>query len=225
MKRKFYLLFALALFCCTLQWNNLQATGCSNVTSAGSIGYDQSGCSPFDPALIQSLTMPSGGSGTLQYVWLYKNATTGNVFQQVSGATSSTYNPGVITETTYFRRCSRRNNCTDYVGESNIICMTVNNCCNATISALTIFNLGNSTTFTTLTNGASYDISQLPANWNIDAALGGTSGESVQFTLTGTTSASKIENTIPYRLPTDLSPLNLGVHNWKCVELGFFWKL
>lgn len=94
------------------------APACQNVTNAGEIGAAQSGCSPFDPSNITSISNPSGGSGTLEYVWL-QSTNGGTNYTMISGATSSTYNPGVITMTTWYRRCARRAGCTDYVGESN----------------------------------------------------------------------------------------------------------
>ncbi len=210
MKSKIYFVFAVTLLLCFFySSNHVLATGCSNVTNPGMIGNAQSGCSPFDPSLIQNLQSPSGGSGTLQYVWLYKNSSTGNNFQQISGATSSSYDPGPLTESTYFRRCARRYGCNDYVGESNIICMTVTNCCNATIGALSFYNLNNSSTFSTITNLGTYDLTNLPSNWNIEAAVTGSNIGSVKFDITGPVSSSHIENSNPYRTPGDAIALNL----------------
>jgi hypothetical protein len=43
---------------------------CDNVTNAGSICCNQSGCAPFDPGIISNSQLPSGGSGAIEYVWL-----------------------------------------------------------------------------------------------------------------------------------------------------------
>ena len=108
---------------------------CDNVTNAGSIGVAQSGCSPFDPALITSHSNPSGGSGDLEYVWL-SSTNGGSNYTMISGANGSTYNPGSITETTWYRRCARRAGCTSYVGESNWVKMTVTGpCCDNVTNA------------------------------------------------------------------------------------------
>lgn len=50
-----------------LKWDNLMLTTvCSNVTDAGSIGYDETFCGlSFNPSNIVNVTLPSGGSGTL----------------------------------------------------------------------------------------------------------------------------------------------------------------
>ena len=64
--------------------------------------------------------MPSGGSGDLEYVWLI-SYDGGNTNTVILGANGASYDPGVITQTTWYRRCARRSYCTDYVGESNWI--------------------------------------------------------------------------------------------------------
>ncbi|MEZ4800189.1 MAG: T9SS type A sorting domain-containing protein [Flavobacteriales bacterium] len=103
---------------------------CNNVTDGGSICCDQTGCLPsFDPAPINNYTYPSGGSGTIEYMWLYKNATTNWQWVQILNAFGDSYDPGVITENTTFRRCSRRSNCTSWDGESNDVTITLGNCC------------------------------------------------------------------------------------------------
>lgn len=101
---------------------------CNNITNGGSIGNSQSGCSPFDASTITNVSSPTGGSGTIEYMWLYKNNSTGNNFWQVSGASSATYNPPALTETTTYRRCSRRSGCSSWDGESNDVVITVTNC-------------------------------------------------------------------------------------------------
>jgi choice-of-anchor A domain-containing protein len=117
------------------------APACDNITNAGQIGYAASGCTvnggSFDPPLINSITDPSGGTGALEIIWIYLNTSTGGNFWQVSGATGLTYDPPAITETTTFRRCSRRAGCTDFVGESNDIIMTLATPPNFTISNTT----------------------------------------------------------------------------------------
>ena len=109
---------------------------CNNVTSGGSIGSNQSGCSGFDPAAFTSVTDPSGGGTTaLEIIWL--KSTTSSVLTTatqsqwitIAGATGLTYNADPLTQTTYFTRCSRRAGCTDYVGEANVITVTINANC------------------------------------------------------------------------------------------------
>lgn len=119
--------------------NNCQQTAsvtitrpaCCNVTAAGSIGNGQSNCGPFNPSTITNVASPSGGLGNIEYIWLSSTVnvpnTSGNPYWNIiSGATSATYNPGSISQTTYYLRCSRRAGCTAWVGESNVVAMVVN---------------------------------------------------------------------------------------------------
>ena len=99
---------------------------CCNVTSSGTIGNAQTSCGAFDPLAITSLAPASGGTNLVEYVWMYKNASTGWNFQMVAGADSETYDPGFLTETTVYRRCARNQGCTSWPGETNDITMTVN---------------------------------------------------------------------------------------------------
>ncbi len=107
---------------------------CDNVTSGGTIGNPQTGCGSFDPAPLTNVSLPTGGSGTIEYIWMKSTttpvytATTATQWSLIIGATAETYDPGVLTQTTYFLRCSRRNPCSDYLGESNIITVTISRC-------------------------------------------------------------------------------------------------
>ena len=103
---------------------------CDNVTNGGSIGGAQSGCGPFDPQPLTSVSLPSGGSGAIEYIWL--SSTSGcptMMSQSISGTNSATYDPPVLTQTTWFVRCSRRAGCTDWtIGESNCVKIEVKDC-------------------------------------------------------------------------------------------------
>ncbi len=195
----------LSLFC--IFSFNANAT-CDNVTSGGTIGSDQSGCSGFDPAVLTSIQSPSGGSGTLQIVWMYRNASTGWNLAQYPGATGLTYDPGAIAEDTYIRRCSRREGCSSYDGESNEVFIDITTCCSNAITSLVIHDL-NSNANTVLSNGSTFNLSSLPSSWNVEALLIG--GESAIFTWSGGYNASNTENAIPFRSPTDETALNLGI--------------
>jgi hypothetical protein len=98
---------------------------CSNVTKGGTIAGNQSGTCGFDPTVTTSSVSASGGSGTLEYRW---EQSTDNwvTFSEISGATSTTYNPGVIYATTQYRRKARRRGC-DTWAYSNAITKTISN--------------------------------------------------------------------------------------------------
>jgi hypothetical protein len=119
--------------------NVQQPTTCNNVTNSGTIGYDETSCQPFNPANIESLTLPSGGSGTLEYIWL--SSTQGcpdNLSQTIPGATGPTYDPpSTISQTTWYVRCARRVGCIEWI-ESNCVkkevCSTGGGGCNVTFT-------------------------------------------------------------------------------------------
>ncbi len=107
--------------------NACDTNECDNVTDAGEIAGDETGCEGYDPAPITSVELPSGGSGTIEYLWL-SSTTECPIYlnQAIPGANQATFDPGPISQTTYYVRCSRRSDCDDWSqGESNCIVKTV----------------------------------------------------------------------------------------------------
>ncbi|MBK9687026.1 MAG: hypothetical protein IPO65_04450 [Saprospiraceae bacterium] len=131
-------------------------TSCSNVTSGGTIGSNQSACaSSFDPAPLTSIAAPSGGSGTIEYLWLKStstctppNGSNNSQWQEIPNSNSATYDPPSLTQTTCFLRCSRRVGCTNYDGESNIVSITLSPAPYPEFAGTTTICNGNSTTLT-----------------------------------------------------------------------------
>lgn len=106
---------------------------CDNVTDGGSISGDETGCPnpEFNPSLITNVTLPSGGSGDLEYVWMYTTSDPALpiiYWLPLPNSNSPEYDPGPITVTTWYRRCSRRAGCTEYVGETGYVTKEVM-CC------------------------------------------------------------------------------------------------
>ncbi|MEL6922886.1 MAG: SdrD B-like domain-containing protein, partial [Bacteroidota bacterium] len=102
---------------------------CNNVLNGGSIGEDESICTEFnDPSEIYSAEDPTGGYGNIEYIWWKSTSTTTPPTSMtdpnwtlIDGANGASYDPGPLSETTYFIRCSRRAGCEDYDGESNVV--------------------------------------------------------------------------------------------------------
>lgn len=97
---------------------------CCNVTNGGTIGDPQENCNPFLPQSLTNSTLPSGGAGVLEYVWLKSDTLVPNIvnnphWQMIPNSNSADLNPGWMNESTYFIRCARRNGCSFYAGESN----------------------------------------------------------------------------------------------------------
>lgn len=107
---------------------------CDNATHGGAISGDETGCANpvFDPGLITNIQLPSGGSGELEYIWIYTTVDPSlpvSAWIPIPGTNSPEYDPGPITQTTWYRRCARREGCDDYVVESNYV-EKRNLCCN-----------------------------------------------------------------------------------------------
>jgi hypothetical protein len=109
---------------------------CDPITSAGQISGEESQCNPYNPSPLLNIALPSGGTGALEYVWLI---TTDPAIPaglapitpalMIPGATGETYDPtGLISQTTWYRRCARRAGCTVFNGETNWIKKEVGNC-------------------------------------------------------------------------------------------------
>lgn len=101
---------------------------CTNPTSGGTIAAAQSGCTPFDPAALTSSSLPSGFIGTIEYKWQQSTTDGSTGFTDISISNSTTYNPGSLSQTTWFKRLSRVDCETNWsvTGESNVIEITVN---------------------------------------------------------------------------------------------------
>jgi hypothetical protein len=98
-------------------------------SNGGTIGGEQSVCGPFDPDPVYSITLPQAPAGfDLEYLWIYttsENVVNTNVgtlgvdWWMSSGTDPMSYDPEAITQTTWYRRCSRVEGCIVYSGESN----------------------------------------------------------------------------------------------------------
>ncbi|HEY8915768.1 MAG TPA: Ig-like domain-containing protein, partial [Chitinophaga sp.] len=78
-------------------------------------------CGSGDPAVITGAT-PTGGSGTYAYQW--QQSTDNITFTDITGATSASYDPAVISATTYFRRLVTSGSCTT-ASTSNVVTITI----------------------------------------------------------------------------------------------------
>jgi PKD-like domain len=151
----------------------LTVTGSSNLT-AGSISANQIFCTSGNPSILNSVTSPSGGTGTYSYKW---QSSTDNIsFSTISGATSSTYDPPSITQTTYYRRAVISGGCSAY---SNVITATI-----FTTVPAAPGSISGSSIVCANTPGLSYSISSVanattytwsvPSGWTITSGSGTT---------------------------------------------------
>ncbi|MFY7668942.1 MAG: PKD-like domain-containing protein, partial [Crocinitomicaceae bacterium] len=98
----------------------------SNNVSTGTIGSNQTKCSGDNPDAFSFSTLPTG-SGTINYQWQSSTTSTGPWFD-ISGATTSSYDPGTtITSTTYYRvRITSTLNGVACSNLTNVVSITVN---------------------------------------------------------------------------------------------------
>ena len=75
--------------------------------------------SSTDPDSFTSTAAANGGSGTFSYQW--QESTDGTTFTDISGATALTYDPGEISQTTYYRRKATDTSNSSLVLYSNIL--------------------------------------------------------------------------------------------------------
>jgi len=112
-------------------------TGCSttypfqfHVTSVyhGVIGYDQTICSGSTPATISNITAgTSSDGGTITYTWEKSTTAIDSGYSAIAGATGSSYSPGALTQTTYFKRVAHDVGANyDISSDSDPITITVN---------------------------------------------------------------------------------------------------
>lgn len=87
---------------CSSQISNVIKVNINPAQTAGTIGSNQLFCVTGDPSVLTQLTAATGGEGTYAYQW--QSSTDNVTFANIVGATAQTYDPGVISATTYYRR-------------------------------------------------------------------------------------------------------------------------
>ncbi len=89
-----------------------------------SAGQQPEICPGETPYEIINITFPTGGSGPIEYMWMFSLIDIPfdtNYWKPIIGAPDApNYQPGPLTQTTYFIRCARRLDCPDFV-ESNTV--------------------------------------------------------------------------------------------------------
>jgi hypothetical protein len=106
---------------CGNGYNNTVMITVKPVFSYGTIGPNQTICIGTAPALISSTASPSGGQGGYSYFW--ESSLNGTDFNSISGAFAETYQPGSLSQTTYYRRNVTDASCGN--GYTNTVKITV----------------------------------------------------------------------------------------------------
>jgi hypothetical protein len=109
---------------CRSSWGPQIAININPIATGGQIGADQTVCSGTAPTQLSNVTSGANTNGGYQWQISTDNIT----FTNISGANNADYQPGTITQTTYYRRLGRSNNggnvCTG-TAPSNVVTMTV----------------------------------------------------------------------------------------------------
>jgi uncharacterized protein YjdB len=92
---------------------------CNNLTSGGIISGNEIQCQNYNPGIITSVSPATSPSGTIVYQWEYSNNST--TWFEIAGATTLTYDPGFIYQTTYYRRKAKLQTCNTWSLTSNVI--------------------------------------------------------------------------------------------------------
>ena len=101
------------------------------ITSQGQIGNNtltspspSSFCVSGNPNEIVGSAPTVNSESPAPFTFIWESATDGNEYYTIEGANGQSYNPGVLTQTTTFRRITRSGNCIS--GVSNEITITIN---------------------------------------------------------------------------------------------------
>ena len=95
--------------------NDVEKAISTNLTDVGVVSGDEESCNGFDPSPINNDATPSGGNGgAIEYQW-QETLDTNLAWTDIPGETNVTLDPIAITQTTYYRRGSRRNPCTSFM--------------------------------------------------------------------------------------------------------------
>ncbi|MBU3742678.1 MAG: T9SS type A sorting domain-containing protein, partial [Candidatus Kapabacteria bacterium] len=175
--------------------NSVACTATSNVVTvtvnnltAGSITGSQTICDGGDPAAFTSVA--STGDGTITYQWqLNTNIATPN-WSNISGATSATYDAGVLNADAQYRRVATSTlNSVACTATSNVLTVTVNNMTAGSIAGdQTICANGDPAAFTSV---AATGDGTITYQWQANTNIGGTPEWG---NITGATSATYDES-------------------------------
>ena len=174
--------------------------GCTNSASAsvkvvlilstGSIAADQTICTGSAPVSFTSTMSAIGGTGTIGYQW--QQSTNNITFTDIAGAKNETYSPGVLTQTTYYRRGASTT--TDPVVYTGSVTVTIQSAVGGTISGSAVVCAG--------TNNIPLSVSGIAGNvvkWQSSSSVDFSTGVTDIANTTTSLSAVNLNTTTYYR--------------------------
>lgn len=191
---------------------------CLNVYDPGSICCDQIICGPgVDPAPITSVEPAVGAVGAVEYMWMYSNSSpsfSNGYWTGIPGTNSPSYDPGPLSETTYFARCVRAVGCTEWL-ETNVVEIFVDDDAVAKIDGPNSVCVGDDAVYSAYDNGPGATYS-----WNFGpwATPSTATGQEVEVTwnqagivyITLSVTANGCTSTTSYGLAVSDSPIFCG---------------
>ena len=102
------------------------------VLNAGTIAADQTICAGATPGALSSTLGAAGGTGTFTYQW--ESSLDNSNWAAISGATGTTFAPGALTATTYYRRRVTSGTGTCATAISNVVTILVQPVVTPTVS-------------------------------------------------------------------------------------------
>lgn len=94
---------------------------CQNVTEGGTVTGDESNCTAFVPTPIVNVTDATGGIGDIEYQWEQSVEREDGPWTVIGDTNTADYQPPTITQTTWYRRAARRDNCGNFATYSNTV--------------------------------------------------------------------------------------------------------
>lgn len=102
---------------------------CIPLYDGGEIGYSQVICEGTVPDELVNLVTPGIGLADVEYLWMFTTLPgipfNPSTWEIVPNSFSANYQPGALTQTTFYIRCARYEGCEEYTAESNIIVIEV----------------------------------------------------------------------------------------------------
>ncbi|MEO1260944.1 MAG: SdrD B-like domain-containing protein [Bacteroidota bacterium] len=106
----------------------VEEINCDNITDAGEICCEQTLCAPGEqPEQLNNLLPPSGGTGTLEYLWTFSEQPgpfDPLTWTSIPNSNNPDFTPPSLQDTTYFVRRARREGCADFF-QSNPVSIIV----------------------------------------------------------------------------------------------------
>ena len=100
---------------------------CSDPTDGGTIATAQTICFGTAPDSLTGTTLPTGYLGELEYKWQSSTESDSTGFSDIGSSNAAGYQPGTLTETTWFKRLARVDCIPDWTtaAESNVVEITI----------------------------------------------------------------------------------------------------